>query len=51
VREVANYLGVGEDVVRWLISKKKLKAKKVGGRWRVFREDLIKYLMSKLEPD
>jgi len=48
VKEVANYLGVSEDVVRGLIKNKKLKAIKVGGQWRIFRESLAEYVMSKL---
>ena len=49
VREVADYLGVGDDVVRALIKNKKLKAIKVGGRWRIFRADLAEYVISKME--
>ena len=49
VREVAHYLGVSPDVMRLLINKKKIRAKKIGGQWRIFREDLAEYLMSKME--
>jgi excisionase family DNA binding protein len=49
VREVAGYLGVGDDVVRSLINKKKLKAIKVEGQWSIFRADLAEYIMSKIE--
>lgn len=46
VAEVASFLGVGDDVVRDLIRKKKLRAGKVGGRYRILRSDLSEYLMS-----
>jgi excisionase family DNA binding protein len=49
VGEVASYLGVSPDVVRKLVRDKKLKAAKVGGHWRIFREGLVEYVMSKLE--
>lgn len=49
VNEVASYLGVGADVVRHLISIKQLKAIKVGGRWRIFREDLMGYVLEKMQ--
>ena len=51
VREVANYLGVSDDVVRSLIAKKKLKAIKIGGQWRIFPADLAEYVISRLEKE
>jgi excisionase family DNA binding protein len=51
VKEVADYLGVSEDVVRWLLNKKKLKGIKVAGRWRIFPADLMEYVMSQLEKE
>ena len=49
VHEVADYLGTSADVVRSLIRKRKLKAIKVEGQWRVFRADLAEYIMTKME--
>lgn len=49
VAEVASFLGVGDDVVRDLIRKKKLRAGKVGGRYRILHSDLSEYLISIFE--
>ena len=49
VAEVANLLGVSDEVVRHRIRKKQLRAGKVGGQWRVRREDLAEYMMAVFE--
>lgn len=49
VREVAGFLGTSADVVRSLLNRHKLKGKKVGGQWRILREDLAEYLVAKIE--
>ena len=47
--EVACYLGVSVDVVRNLIRKKKLRAGKLGGQWRIQFSDLADYLTTTFE--
>lgn len=49
VAEVANLLGVSEDVVRERIRKKQLRAGKIGGQWRIRREDLAEYMIAIFE--
>lgn len=49
VSEVANRLGVSDDVVRDLLRKKQLRGGKLGGQWRVRREDLAEYMMAIFE--
>jgi excisionase family DNA binding protein len=49
VAEVANLLGVSDDVVRDRIRKNQLRAGKIGGQWRVRREDLTEYIMTVFE--
>jgi excisionase family DNA binding protein len=49
VSEVANLLGVSEDIVRDRIRKKQIRAGKIGGQWRVRREDLAEYMMAVFE--
>jgi excisionase family DNA binding protein len=51
VKEVADYLGVSADVVRYEIKHKRLRAIKVGGQWRIFPEDLTEYVMSQLDKE
>jgi excisionase family DNA binding protein len=46
VREVANLLGVSDDIVRDRIRKKQLRAGKIGEQWRIRREDLAEYMMA-----
>lgn len=49
VADVANHLSVSHDVVRNLLGKEKLRGTKVGGQWRIWAEDLAKYVMSTFE--
>lgn len=49
VAEVAIYLSVGEDVVRDRIREKKLRAAKIGGRYRIRPADIAEYLMTQFE--
>ena len=49
IAEVANLLGVSDDVVRDRIRKKQIRAGKIGGQWRVRREDLAEYIMTVFE--
>jgi excisionase family DNA binding protein len=51
VREVANLFGVSDDVVRDRIRKKQLRAGKVGGQWRIRREDFAEYMMATFEKE
>lgn len=44
VTQTANYLKVCEKTVRRLIGKKTLVASKVGGSWRIQKNDLDCYL-------
>jgi excisionase family DNA binding protein len=46
VVEVANLLGVSQDIVRARIRNKQLRAGKIGGQWRVRHEDLAEYMMT-----
>ena len=46
VKQVAKNMGVTEDWVRDLIQTKQLKAVKIG-RWRVYPEDLEKFIKSR----
>jgi excisionase family DNA binding protein len=48
VKEVANYLGVSADVVRYEIKHRRLRAFKVRGQWRIFPEDLKEYVTAQL---
>lgn len=45
VHEAADYLGVGEDVLRSLLRRRIIKGFKVGGQWRIPRESLSDFLM------
>ncbi len=45
VREVADYLGVSEDVVRHLLRNRIIAGFKAGGQWRIFREGLAEYVV------
>jgi excisionase family DNA binding protein len=47
--EVANHLGVSEDVARELFRSEKLHAAKIGGQWRVQPESLAEYVMQTFE--
>jgi excisionase family DNA binding protein len=49
VGEVAMYLRVGEGVVRRLIRQRHLRAAKIGGRWRIWPEDIAEYLSKQFE--
>lgn len=49
VREVADYLGVSDDVARSLLRSRKIKAFKAGGQWRVWRRDLLDFVMTQLQ--
>ena len=49
VMDVANHLGVSEDVVRDLLRKGKVRGGKVGGQWRIMPEDLADYVMATFE--
>jgi excisionase family DNA binding protein len=49
VHEVANLLGVSDDVVRDLLRKRKLRGGKPGGQWRIKRDDLAEYMMTIFE--
>jgi excisionase family DNA binding protein len=51
VHEVANLLGVSDGVVRDLLKKKRIRAGKVGGQWRIRREDLAEYIIETFEED
>lgn len=44
VKEVAGLINVTPRTVRQYINDNKLKAKKIGGKWVVFKEDLEKYI-------
>lgn len=48
-RQVADYLGVSQDVARLLLRAGKIRAFKVGGQWRTLRTDLMDYLMKQLQ--
>ena len=48
-QQVADYLGVSEDVARSLFRSKRMRAFKVGGQWRVYAEDLMDYIMKQLQ--
>ncbi len=45
VREVADYLGVSEDVVRYLLRNRSISGFKAGGQWRISRESLAEYVV------
>lgn len=47
--QVADYLGTGEPVVRHLFRTGKLHAFKVGGQWRTRSEDVMGYVLKKLQ--
>jgi excisionase family DNA binding protein len=51
VAEVANLLGVSQDIVRARIRSKQLRAGKIGGQWRIRPEDLAEYMMMIFEKD
>ena len=44
VKTIALYLGVAEVTVYRLLEKEELPAKKVGGQWRIRKEDLDQWL-------
>jgi excisionase family DNA binding protein len=44
LEEVAEILKVSVQTIRKLIAEKKLRAFRVGGQWRVRKEDLDKYI-------
>ena len=46
LEEVAEILKVSVQTVRKLIAEKKLRAFRVGGQWRVRKEDLDAYIES-----
>lgn len=47
IPRVAEYLSVSTDTVRDLIKEGKLPMIKIGGQWRIAREDLIKWYSDK----
>lgn len=47
VRQVAETLAVSEHVVRRLLVSTDLQGVKVGREWRVFRDDLLYYLIAR----
>ena len=49
VRQVADYLGVGEAIARHLFRTGQVAAFKVGGRWRARPEDVTDYILKKLQ--
>lgn len=48
-RQVADYLAVGEDVVRELFRSGRLRAFKAGGQWRTSPEDVSDYILKQLQ--
>ncbi len=48
LREVADFLNVGDDVARHLLRNKKIKGFKAGGQWRVLPEALTEYIIEQL---
>ena len=48
-RQAADYLSIGEDVLRRLCRTGRLRAFKAGGQWRVYAEDLMDYIMKQLQ--
>jgi len=48
-RQVADYLGVSEDVARHLFRTKRVPAFKAGGQWRVRQEDLMNFVIEQLQ--
>jgi excisionase family DNA binding protein len=48
---VAHLLGVSRDIVRARIRRKQIHAGKIGGQWRILREDLAAYLMATFKKD
>lgn len=49
VRQTADYLGVGENVVRSLCRTGRLNAFKPKGQWRILPSDLSDYIMKQLQ--
>jgi excisionase family DNA binding protein len=48
-RQAADYLGIGEPVLRRLCRTGQLRAFKVGGQWRVNPADISDYIMKQLQ--
>jgi excisionase family DNA binding protein len=44
IPETANFLRLSEKTIRRLIERRKLRASKVGNRWRIRRRDAEDYL-------
>lgn len=49
VRQAADYLGVGENVIRSLCRTGGLSAFKPKGQWRILPSDLSDYIMKQLQ--
>ena len=45
LKEVQQILKIGKNKALMLVNNGELKAFRVGGTWRIAREDLIKFLM------
>ena len=45
LKEVQQILKIGKNKALMLVNSGELKAFKIGGTWRIAREDLIKFLM------
>lgn len=48
-RQAADYLGIGENVLRMLCRNRRLRAFKASGQWRVLHADLMDYIMKQLQ--
>lgn len=48
-RQAADYLGIGENVLRMLCRNRRLRAFKAGGQWRVLHADLMDYIIKQLQ--
>jgi excisionase family DNA binding protein len=48
-RQAADYLGIGEAVLRRLCRTGCLRGFKAGGQWRVYPEDITAYILKQLQ--
>ena len=54
IKEAAQALGLADSTLRWQISNRKLRARKMGGRWYVSDDEVTRYQQEhkrKGEPD